>query len=140
MSEHDNGGAVTRYSAVLKLADTQSHAWQGQQHGCSYSFVNRGMPFARSNREMLTPGLSTGGLQPVRSAVLRLGGLGHPVPHDRLGDLQPLSRQRFECLAVWYSPFSAPGVVVAPLTSLCYRPRCPSCSLGCSCAVMLRAK
>lgn len=76
------------------------------------------MSFARSNREMLTPGLSTGGLQPVRSAVLRLGGLGHPVPYDRVGDLQPLSRQRFECLAVRYASFSAPGVVVAS-SSLC---------------------
>lgn len=73
------------------------------------------MSFARSNREMLTPGLSTGGLQPVRSAVLRLGGLGHPVPYDRVGDLQPLSRQR---LAVRHAPLSAPGVVVAP-SSLC---------------------
>lgn len=76
------------------------------------------MPFARSNREMLTPGLSTGGLQSVRSAAFRLGGLGHPVPHDRVGDLQPLSRQRFERLAVRHAPFSAPGVVVAP-SSLC---------------------
>lgn len=67
---------------------------------------------------MLTPGLSTGGLQSVRSAAFRLGGLGHPVPHDRVGDLQPLSRQRFERLAVRHVPFSAPGVVVAP-SSLC---------------------
>lgn len=76
------------------------------------------MPLARSNREMLTPGLSTGGLQSVRSAAFRLGGLGHPVPHDRVGDLQPLSRQRFERLAVRHAPFSAPGVVVVP-SSLC---------------------
>lgn len=76
------------------------------------------MPFARLNRKMLTPGLSTGGLQSVRSAAFRLGGLGHPVPHDRVGDLQPLSRQRFERLAVRHAPFSAPGVVVAP-SSLC---------------------
>lgn len=67
---------------------------------------------------MLTPGLSTGGLQSVRSAAFRLGGLGHPVPHDRVGDFQPLSRQRFERLAVRHAPFSAPGVVVAP-SSLC---------------------
>lgn len=67
---------------------------------------------------MLTPDLSTGRLQSVRSAAFRLGGLGHPVPHDRVGDLQPLSRQRFERLAVRHAPFSAPGVVVAP-SSLC---------------------
>lgn len=37
--------------------------------------------------------------------VLRLGGVGNPVPHDRVDDLQPLSRQRLERLAVRHAPF-----------------------------------
>ena len=51
--------------------------------------------------------------------ALRLGGVGHPVPHGRVDDLQPLSRQRLERLAVRHAPLSAPGVVVAP------SPLCP---------------
>lgn len=51
--------------------------------------------------------------------ALRLGGVGHPVPHDRVDDLQPLSRQRLERPAVRHDPLSAPGVVVVP------SPLCP---------------
>lgn len=51
--------------------------------------------------------------------ALRLGGVGHPVPHGRVDDLQPLSHQRLERLALWHAPLSAPGVVVAP------SPLCP---------------
>ena len=50
--------------------------------------------------------------------ALRLGGVGHPVPHDRVDDLQPLSCQRLERLAVRHAPLSAPSVVIAP-SSLC---------------------
>lgn len=45
--------------------------------------------------------------------ALRLGGVGHPVPHDRVDDLQPLSCQRLERLAVRHAPLSAPSVVIA---------------------------
>ena len=51
--------------------------------------------------------------------ALRLGGVGHPVPHGRVDDLQPLSRQRPESLAVRHAPLSAPGIAVAP------SPLCP---------------
>ena len=36
----------------------------------------------------------------------------HPVPHDRVDDLQPLSCQRLERLAVRHAPLSAPSVVI----------------------------
>ena len=50
--------------------------------------------------------------------ALRLGGVRRPVPHDRVDDLQPLSRQRLERLAVRHAPLSAPGVAAAPFPSV----------------------
>ena len=75
------------------------------------------MLFSRLNRDMLTPAF-----RPMGSnlfGALRLGGVGHPVSHDRVDDLQSLSRQRLERLAVRHAPLPAPRVVVAP------SPLCP---------------
>lgn len=71
---------------------------------------------ARLNRGMLTQAIRLVGSNLVDA--LWLGGVRHPVPHDRTDDLQPLSWRRLERLAVRHVSLSAPGVAVT-LPLLC---------------------